>query len=76
MQGKCSARFATDFDLPAGDHAIAQNADALVIERMPFPARIGCLKESELFFREGQWMHLQSDWIKRGRGWFENRGAV
>jgi len=50
MKRKCSAGFATHFDLPAGDRAIAQNADALIIERMPFPAQIGCLKDGEFFF--------------------------
>jgi hypothetical protein len=36
--------------LPPGDRAIAQNADALVVERMPFPAQIGRLKDREFFF--------------------------
>ena len=52
MEGKCSACFATHFDLPAGNCAMAQNADALIIERMPFPSRIGGLKDVEFFFRK------------------------
>jgi len=40
MNGKCSARFACYFNLATGDQAVAQHADALVIERMPFSARI------------------------------------
>jgi hypothetical protein len=52
MHGKGAAGLADDFDLPAGDCAIAQDADALVIQRMPFAAQIGCLKDREFFFRE------------------------
>jgi len=52
MKGKGSAGFATHFDLPAGNCAIAQNADALIIERMPSPAQIRGLKDGEFFFRK------------------------
>jgi len=52
MKRKCSAGFATHFDLPAGDGAIAQHTDALIIERMPFSAQIGRLKDGEFFLRE------------------------
>ena len=76
MKGKRSACFATHFDLPAGDCAAAQNADALIIERMPFPAQIGCLKDGEFFFGKKRWMDLQSDRIKRDHRWFGNRHAV
>jgi hypothetical protein len=50
MQRKRAAGFARDFDLPAGNCAIAQNADALIVERMPFPAQICRLKEREFVF--------------------------
>ena len=50
MHGISPARFAGDFDLPPGYRAIAQNADALVVERMPFPPPIGHLKDCEFFF--------------------------
>jgi hypothetical protein len=50
VQGIGSARFAGDFDLPSRYRAIAQNTDALIVERMPFPPRIGRLKDREFFF--------------------------
>lgn len=39
-----------DFDLAAGDRSSAQNTNALIVERMPFAAQIGCLKDGEFFF--------------------------
>jgi hypothetical protein len=50
VHGIRAAGLACDFDLPARDGAIAQNTDSLVVERMPFPAQIGRLKDRELFF--------------------------
>jgi hypothetical protein len=50
MHGISPARFAGNFDLPPGYRAIAQNTDALVVERMPFPAHIVRPKDRELFF--------------------------
>jgi hypothetical protein len=41
---------ADDLDLTAGDCPVAQNADAVIIERIPFPPGIGCLEKGELFF--------------------------
>jgi hypothetical protein len=40
MHRICSARFAYYFNLAAGDQAVAQHANALVVERMPFSAEI------------------------------------
>jgi hypothetical protein len=45
-----SAGFSHHFDLPAGDGAIAQDADASIIERMPFPPNVGRLEDREFFF--------------------------
>jgi hypothetical protein len=45
----CPARFRCDFDLPPGYRAIAQNANAVIVERMPFPAHI-CRPENREFF--------------------------
>lgn len=45
-----TAGLAPYFDLAAGDRAIAQNANALIIERMPLPAQIGRLEEREFVF--------------------------
>jgi hypothetical protein len=39
-----------DFDLPARNRAITQNTDALIVERMPFPPRIGRPENREFFF--------------------------
>ena len=50
MEGKRAALFAGHADLAASDCAIAQDANPLIIERMPFPAQIGRLKERELVF--------------------------
>jgi hypothetical protein len=45
-----SVGFSHYFDLPAGDGAIAPDADASIIERMPFPPKVGCLEDREFFF--------------------------
>jgi len=45
-----SAGFSHYFDLPAGDGALAQDADASIIERMPFPPEVGCPQDLEFFF--------------------------
>jgi hypothetical protein len=50
MHGISAARFASHFDLPPGYRAIAQNADALVVERMPFSPQIVRSKDCEFFF--------------------------
>ena len=50
MQGIGAARFARHFDLPASDRAIAENAHALIVERIPFAAWIGRLEDREFFF--------------------------
>lgn len=45
-----AARIASYLDLAAGNRAVAKDANALVIERMPFAPRIGHLEECEFFF--------------------------
>jgi len=50
MHGIRPARFAGDFDLPSGYRAIAQNTNAVVIERMPLPAHIIGPENREFFF--------------------------
>ena len=64
MHGKGAARLANDVDLSPGDRAIAQDADTLVIERMPFAAQIGCLKDREFFFREKVRIHFGNTRIR------------
>jgi hypothetical protein len=53
--------------LPPGYCAIAQDADALVVKRMPFPAQIGGLEEREFFFWEKARSHISEsaelNWI-------------
>lgn len=67
MEGECPAWFARYQDLPAGDRAIAQDTNALVVERMPFPAQIGRLEECELVFRQQQCVHLKVTQFKAGQ---------
>jgi hypothetical protein len=45
--------------LAAGDGAIAQDTHALVVERMPFPAQIGSLKERKFVFWRQQCVHFE-----------------
>jgi hypothetical protein len=49
MNRKGSARFACYLNLAAGDQAVAQHANALVVERMPFSAEIVGLENREFF---------------------------
>lgn len=44
------ARSWDNFDLPPRYRAIAQNTDAVVIERMPLPPSIGGLDDLKFFF--------------------------
>ena len=73
MEGERAACFARHLDLPASDRAIAQNTNALVVERMPFPAQIGRLEKRELVFRKEWCVHLKSAQFKVGQGLFGNR---
>jgi len=50
MNRKPAAGFSPDFDLPARDGSVAQNADPMVIERIPFPPWIAALEDCEFFF--------------------------
>jgi hypothetical protein len=43
-------RVAFDFNLAAGDGAVAQDTDALIVERMPFPLGIGRLENGQFVF--------------------------
>jgi hypothetical protein len=56
-QGICAARVAHDLDLAAGDRPVAQNADALIVERRPFPARSGRMQNREFFFGQERGIH-------------------
>ena len=50
MRGASSAGIALHLDLPAGDGAIAQDADPPVVQRMPFPSRVGRPEDREFLF--------------------------
>jgi hypothetical protein len=50
VDGIGAGRFARHHDLAPGNGAIAQNADALIIERIPFSPEIGYLEDREFFF--------------------------
>ena len=73
MKRECAAGFARDLDLPAGDRAIAQDTNALIVERMPSPAQIGRLEERELVFWKEWYVHLKSAQFKAGQRTFGNR---
>jgi hypothetical protein len=72
MKRECAAWLARRLDLPAANCAIAQDANALIVERMPFPAQIGRLKEGELVFWKEWFVHLKRAHSKRVKG-FWNR---
>jgi hypothetical protein len=55
---KGAARLAGYFNLPAGNRAIAQDADPSVVERIPFAMRIARLKDRELVFRKKRSFHV------------------
>ena len=76
MKGKRAAGFAAHLDLPPGDRAMAQNANASVVERMPFSPQIGCLKDAKFFLGEEGWIGLQNERIKRPCRSFGNQRAV
>ena len=67
MERQGAAGFAPDLDLAARNYTIAQNADPLVVERMPFPAQIVGLEEREFVFRKKGRVHLESGQIKASR---------
>jgi hypothetical protein len=50
MHGASPAGIAPHFDLPAGDGAIAQDADTPVVQRMPFPSWVSCPEDREFLF--------------------------
>jgi hypothetical protein len=58
MHRKCTASFAPKFDLAAGDGPIAQDAHALIVERMPLSAKIAGLENGELIFWKEWCVHL------------------
>jgi len=66
MERKRATGFAFHFDLPASNRSIAQNADALIVERMPFAPQIGRLEERKFIFRKQRGIHLESVQIKAG----------
>jgi hypothetical protein len=58
MHGIFSARVTRDRNLPACNRPAAQNADALIIERMPSSTGITGLEDSEAFFWKEVEMHI------------------
>ena len=50
MHGASPARIAPHLDLPAGDSAIAQDADPPVVQRMPFSSRVSRTEDREFLF--------------------------
>jgi len=54
-----AGRVAENVDLAAGDGSVAQNANPLIVKRMPFPTGIGGLEEDEFFFGQEVRVHLR-----------------
>ncbi len=46
-----------DLNLPSEEDAIADHADALVVQRIPFPLRINRAQNLQAFFREKRSRH-------------------
>jgi len=59
MNRKRSTGFSRDLDLAAGDCPIAQNADASIVERMPFSAQIARLQDREFLFWKDRFNHVR-----------------
>ena len=52
MNRKRPAGFTPNLDLAAGDGAVAQNTDPLIVHRIPFSPEIAALQDGEFFFGE------------------------
>ena len=57
MEQKAAALVPLDFDLAAGDGFVAARADAALIQRRPFPLRIGGAQNVEAIFRGEMLLH-------------------
>lgn len=57
MEKKASPLVAVDFDLPASDEFVTARADASLIERRPFPARVGRAQNIEPIFGGEMLLH-------------------
>src|SRR5205085_9905009 len=58
MQGMMALAVARDLDLAAGNRAIAKNADALIVERVPFSARVRGLQDRKFFCWQKTGIHI------------------
>lgn len=65
-----------DLNLPPGNRPVAQDTDALIIERIPLSPRIGCLEEGELIFGQEVRFHYGGNVSKseRLRPCYQQRG--
>jgi hypothetical protein len=61
MNRKAAARLSADLDLAPGNGAIAQNADAMIVQRIPFPPRIVALEDGQFFFGQERLGHEWPD---------------
>lgn len=73
MERECAAGLTPHFDLAARDCAIAQDANPLIVERMPFAPQIGRLEEREFFFWKQWGVHWKSVQIKAAPSLFGNQ---
>jgi hypothetical protein len=58
MERKRAGGILGHLDLPASDCAIAQHTNTLIVERMPFPAKIGRLEQREFVFWRDWYVHF------------------
>jgi hypothetical protein len=60
MEKKSAPLIAVNFDLASGDEFVAARADATVIKRRPFTARVGRAKNVESIFRGEMLLHVST----------------
>jgi hypothetical protein len=68
MKRNGAARLSPDFDLATGNCAVAQNADPMIVQGMPFPPGVIGLEDCEFLFGKEGLKH-------EGRIKSENRGT-
>ncbi len=57
LENVASAPVADDFDLPPGEDPLANQADALVVERMPFALPVSHAQEFEALVERNEAIH-------------------
>lgn len=73
MEKKAATLVAMDFDLAAGDELVAVSANAAVIQRGPFPARVGGAQNVQTIFGRKGFLHSSTE-RRRSRYRNQSRG--